>query len=92
MEIPDKGLFATMYDAKMSYLSKGVRIKIYVYCENEDELKSAVEIAKHYKTDFSRVSTSTTTHIAKNKEKTKIEKKTYSQFLEFCIREIEWMK
>ena len=28
-----------MYDAKMSYLSKGVRIKIYVYCENEDELK-----------------------------------------------------
>ena len=88
--LPDKGLFATMYDEKMSYLSKGLRKRIAVYCESEEELKSAVEIAKHYKTDFSRVGTSTT--VGNHKEKTVVEKRTYAQFLEFCLKEIEWVK
>lgn len=79
-----------MYDEKNSYLQGGKITRIAVYCESEEELKSAVEIAKHYKTDFSRVNTSTT--VRNHKEKTVVEKKTYSQFLEFCIREIEWMK
>lgn len=89
-EIPEKGLFVTMYDAKMSYLSKGVRMKIAVYCKDEKEVESAKEIAKHYKTDFSRVNTSTT--VGNHNEKTVVEKKTYTQFLEFCLREIEWVK
>lgn len=90
MEIPDKGLFVTMYDEKNSYIQRGERTRIAVYCNNDEELKSAAEIAKHYKTDFSRVNTSTT--VGNHKEKTVVEKKTYPQFLEFCLREIEWMK
>ena len=89
-EIQETGLFVTMYDAKMSYLSKGVRMKIAVYCKDEKEVESATEIAKHYKTDFTRVNVSTTA--GKHNDKTHIDKKTYAQFLEFCIREIEWMK
>ena len=85
-----KGFYVSMVDEKNSYIKNGVKQKICVKCSDAKEQNSIYEIANHYKSDFSRVTISS--YKATIHSKIECVDMIYTEFIEFCLREIEWLK